>query len=107
MRLTHLITPFAPLSPFRSVDRLGQEGIATAFARERIGSEVDVLIDREDPEAPGCFLGRTMLEAPDVDPVVFVSPPRGAGLAALAAGQLRRCRVNGSVVFDLEAYPVA
>ena len=82
-----------------------QQDICAEFARSRIGSEEWVLIDREDPESPGSYLGRTTREAPDVDPVVFVSPP-DAGLPPLAPGQLRKCRVTGSSVYDLDAIPI-
>ena len=52
----------------------------------------------------GCALGGR--DAPDVDPLVFLgeAPP---GLPPLEAGQLRRCLVTGSSLFDLEAHPVA
>ena len=41
-----------------------------------------------------------------MDPLVFLGEAP-AGLPALEAGQLRRCLVTGSSLFDLEAYPVA
>lgn len=50
--------------------------------------------------------GGARRDAPDVDPLVFLAEP-AAGLPPLAAGQLRRCRITGSSLFDLEAQPVA
>ena len=48
-----------------------------------------------------------MLEAPDIDPIVFVSEPvAGSGFSPLAMGQMRRCKVVGTSLFDLEAYPI-
>ena len=41
-----------------------------------------------------------------MDPLVFLGEAP-AGLPALEAGQLRRCLVTGSSLFDLEAHPVA
>ena len=67
--------------------------------------QLDVLVDgfTEDGE----LYGRTQWDAPDVDPIVFLAPPEeGSGLAALEVGQLRRCRVTGTSIFDLEAVPV-
>ena len=59
----------------------------------------------------GEIYGRTQWDAPDVDPIVFLSPPagegEGAGAPPLEVGQLRRCRVVGASLFDLEAVPVA
>ena len=46
-------------------------------------------------------------DAPDIDPIVFLSPPEAPGLAPLEVGQMRRCRVTGNSIFDLEAVPVA
>ncbi len=45
-------------------------------------------------------------DAPDVDPLGFLGEA-SAGLPPLAVGQLRRCRITGSSLFDLEAQPVA
>lgn len=41
-----------------------------------------------------------------MDPLVFLGEAP-AGLPPLEAGQLRRCLVTGSSLFDLEAHPVA
>lgn len=42
---------------------------------------------------------------------MFLSEPPGgceaAGIPPLQVGQMRRCRVIGTSLFDLEAYPVA
>ena len=42
------------------------------FAEGRVGEVVDVLVDKWDEEM-GTYVGRTALEAPDIDPVVFLS----------------------------------
>ena len=56
----------------------------------------------------GELYGRTQWDAPDIDPIVFlIAPADDAGLPALEVGQMRRCRVLGTSIFDLEATPVA
>jgi ribosomal protein S12 methylthiotransferase len=52
------------------------------------------------------FIGRTTLEAPDIDPVVFVTEDKSKGLPPIEPGQMRRCNVIGSSLFDLEAQPI-
>eukprot|EP00227_Mantoniella_beaufortii_P010230 CAMPEP_0197591208 /NCGR_PEP_ID=MMETSP1326-20131121/12939_1 /TAXON_ID=1155430 /ORGANISM="Genus nov. species nov., Strain RCC2288" /LENGTH=529 /DNA_ID=CAMNT_0043156593 /DNA_START=101 /DNA_END=1690 /DNA_ORIENTATION=- len=83
-----------------------QQDISETYARSRVGSELDVIIDGYNPDFEA-WTGRTMLEAPDIDPIVFVSEPEaGSGLTPLAMGQMRRCKVVGTSLFDLEAYPI-
>lgn len=83
-----------------------REDISEDYALSRVGSELDVIIDGFNPEFDA-WVGRTMLEAPDIDPIVFVSEPdTGSGLPALAMGQMRRCKVSGTSLFDLEADPL-
>lgn len=84
-----------------------QQGISEAFAASLVGQEIDVLVDGENED--GWLFGRTQWDAPDVDPIVFLSEPpasAAAGIAPLQVGQMRRCRVSGTSLFDLEAYPV-
>ena len=52
----------------------------------------------------GVYLGRSALEAPEVDPVVFVHNMEGC--APLVVGQLRLCRITGASISDLVAHPV-
>ena len=82
-----------------------QQRICERVAQARVGSVVDVLVDAIDEE--GVFVGRTQLEAPDVDPVVFLHDAGLPGLEPLAVGQMRRCKVVGASMFDLTAHPVA
>lgn len=55
----------------------------------------------------GWLIGRTQWDAPDVDPLVFLTEPTDSKLPALEVGQVRRCRIDGNSLFDLEASPVA
>lgn len=81
-----------------------QQTIQSRFAEARVGSVVDVLVDGVDEE--GAFVGRTSLEAPDVDPCVFLSDAGLPGVPPLQAGQMRRCMVDGASLFDLTAHPI-
>jgi ribosomal protein S12 methylthiotransferase len=46
-------------------------------------------------------------DAPDIDNIVFISAPELPDVAAAEVGQMRRCRVTGHSLFDLEAVPIA
>lgn len=65
-----------------------------------------MIIDGFNPEFDA-WVGRTMLEAPDIDPLVFISDPEpGLMLPELEVGQMRRCKITGTSLFDLEASPL-
>ena len=64
--------------------------------------QVDILVDSINDD--GELIGRTQFDAPDVDPCVFLSD--SPGMPPLEIGQLRRCQIHGSVLYDLEASPV-
>lgn len=49
-----------------------QQKIAFAFNKKQVGKTLDVLFDSPDPEAPGCWLGRSYADAPDIDGLVRV-----------------------------------
>jgi len=66
--------------------------------------QIPVLVDSITDD--GQFLGRTQWDAPDVDPMVFLSEPESNELPALAVGQMRLCEVDGTLLFDIEAHPV-
>lgn len=67
--------------------------------------QIMVLVD--SIASDGEFLGRTQWDAPDVDPMVFLTQPEDVSLAPLQLGQMRRCQVDSALLFDLEAHPVA
>lgn len=67
--------------------------------------QIDVLVD--SIASDGEFLGRTQWDAPDVDPMVFLTELEDSSLAPLEIGQMRKCRVDCAMLFDLEAHPVA
>lgn len=82
-----------------------QQRISESFAASLVGQEVDVLVDGTTED--GWLFGRTQWDAPDVDPIVFLSdPPAGSSVPQLEVGQVRRCLISSNSLFDLEAYPV-
>lgn len=80
-----------------------QQAVSEAFAASLVGQVVEVLVDGVNED--GWLFGRTQWDAPDVDPVVFLSEGR-EGVPPLEVGQMRRCLVSSASLFDLEAYPV-
>ncbi|MEW5302295.1 MAG: hypothetical protein WDW36_005096 [Sanguina aurantia] len=87
-----------------------QQRIGETFAASLIGTEMDVLVDGWSDDGPegGSLVGRTQWDAPDVDPLVFLSDAAvGSGIPALEIGQMRRCKIIGNSLFDLEAVPIA
>ena len=66
--------------------------------------QIPVLVDSITDE--GEFLGRTQWDAPDVDPMVFLSEPEDDSLEPLAIGQMRLCHVDGTLLFDIDAHPI-
>lgn len=82
-----------------------QQRVGEGFAEQLVGREVEVLVDGFNDD--GFMIGRTQWDAPDVDPLVFLSEPTDPAIPALEAGQVRRCVITGNSLFDLEAVPVA
>ena len=76
-----------------------QQKIAFEFNRSLIGTQTDVLIDMPHPEQPGCWIGRSAADAPDVDGLVFVTETD----QKLARGKLVRCEIVESSGYDLVA----
>jgi ribosomal protein S12 methylthiotransferase len=79
-----------------------QQGIVAARQQERIGSEVAVLIDGPSPEHELVLQGRMEGQAPDIDPVVYLTD---ADPEVFATGQLIRARVVGARGYDLIVSP--
>lgn len=83
-----------------------QQRIGENWARALVGQELDVLVDGIDED--GQLFGRTQWDAPDVDNIVFLGEPaEGSGVAPAEVGEMRRCKVVGHSIFDLEAVPIA
>lgn len=70
-----------------------QREIAFEIAKSWVGRELPVIVDRPG-KRPGSFVGRTYGDAPDIDPVIYLS-------GALRTGEIRRARVTGARGYDL------
>jgi ribosomal protein S12 methylthiotransferase len=81
-----------------------QQQIVERKQASRIGSEVKVLIDGPSPEHELVLQGRLEGQAPDIDPVVYLTD---ADPAVYGPGQLIRATIVGSQGYDLVAAPVS
>jgi ribosomal protein S12 methylthiotransferase len=80
-----------------------QKKIVAAAQKAKIGREVDVLIDGPAAEHELVLQGRLMGQAPEIDPVVFLTD---CGPDDYQAGNLIRARIVGAKGYDLLAAPV-
>ena len=78
-------------------DRLlaAQQEIAFAWAAEKVGQRMDVIIDRYIPEQENAYVGRTYADAPEIDPVVYVTSEN------LSPGMIVSCEIVTSQGYDL------
>src|SRR5262245_27948161 len=81
-----------------------QQRIVAARQEARIGSDVRVLVDGPSPEHELVLQGRLEGQAPDIDPVVYLTE---CDPSAYERGQLIRARVVGAQGYDLIASPTA
>jgi ribosomal protein S12 methylthiotransferase len=77
-----------------------QRELAFRWSAAQVGRSMEVLLDVPLEEEEGVYLGRTYADAPDVDPVVYVTGEH------LATGRRARCEIVGSQEYDLIAVPV-
>ena len=80
-----------------------QQGIVAARQEARIGAEVPVLIDGPSAEHELVLQGRLEGQAPDIDPVVYLTD---CDPSEYSAGQVITARVVGARGYDLLAAPV-
>jgi ribosomal protein S12 methylthiotransferase len=80
-----------------------QKKIVARAQKARIGSEVAVLVDGPSAEHELVLQGRLEGQAPDIDPVVFLTDCDPEGYVN---GQLIRARVVGARGYDLVAAPL-
>jgi ribosomal protein S12 methylthiotransferase len=78
-----------------------QQEVAFGWARAQVGKELEVIVDRPDPEVPNHALGRSYADAPDIDGLVRV---KGKGLHA---GDLVRVKITGADGYDLAGRALA
>ena len=75
---------------------LHQQAISAARLEQKIGKEIDVIIDEIDED--GIPIGRSYADAPEIDGLVFLN----AG-DPVQAGQIVKCRVTDTSEYDLFA----
>ncbi len=81
-----------------------QKKIVAAAQKARIGHEVEVLIDGPSAEHELVLEGRLRGQAPEIDPVVFLTD---CNPADYRSGDLIRARIVGAKGYDLLAAPIA
>ncbi len=74
-----------------------QEAISAARLARRVGDEIGVIIDSV---RDGVALARSAADAPEIDGIVQVALPEGAGVKA---GEFRQVRILGADTHDLDA----
>jgi ribosomal protein S12 methylthiotransferase len=72
-----------------------QQEVAFSWAQRQIGRKLDVLIDAPVPDAPNAWIGRSYADAPDVDPVVYVTGKK------LRPGRIVPCEIVTTQGYDL------
>jgi ribosomal protein S12 methylthiotransferase len=80
-----------------------QRRIVSAAQERRAGTEIDVLIDGPSPEHELVLQGRTEGQAPEIDPVVYLTD---CDPELYRSGDLIRARIVESRDYDLVAEPV-
>jgi ribosomal protein S12 methylthiotransferase len=77
-----------------------QKRIVGAAQRKRVGTQVKLMIDGPSPEHELVWLGRLAGQAPDIDPVVYLTE---ADLDSLRPGTVLSAEIVGSREYDLVA----
>jgi ribosomal protein S12 methylthiotransferase len=80
-----------------------QKKIVATAQKAKIGREVELLVDGPSPEHELVLQGRLRGQAPDIDPVVFLTD---CDPSVVKAGNLIRARVVGAKGYDLLAAPI-
>ena len=75
-----------------------------AAQQGKIGREVEVLVDGPSPEHELVIQGRLRGQAPEIDPVVFLTD---CDATAIHPGNLIRARIVGAKGYDLVAQPLS
>jgi ribosomal protein S12 methylthiotransferase len=80
-----------------------QKRMVTAANRRRVGQRVDVLVDGPSPEHPLVWRGRLPGQAPEIDPVVYLSD---ASPAVCRPGTLLTAEIVAARGYDLVVRPL-
>ncbi len=74
-----------------------QQQIAFDWSNRQIGKRTDVIIDAPVPNEPNVWIGRSPADAPDVDPIVYVT----GGEQPLNVGDITACEIVATSEYDL------
>ena len=80
-----------------------QRGIVEAAQQARIGSRVRLVVDGPSPEHELVLRGRLSTQAPDIDPLVYLTE---CDPSTLSSGQFLEAEVVGARDYDLVARPL-
>lgn len=72
-----------------------QRRISNENNQKLLGKKLKVLIDEEDPSAPDQFIGRSQMDAPEVDGVIYVKGKN------LRVGDFTCVKILGTLEYDL------
>lgn len=79
-----------------------QRDVSRGNNRELMGKVLDVIIDEKDEADPNLYLGRSYMDAPEVDGIVYVkSVKRKAKSAKLKIGDFTRVKIIDAYEYDL------
>lgn len=75
-----------------------QEEISLEIQQQKVGKELEVVIDREEEEY---YVGRTQWDSPEIDPEVLIEKTK-----AMKPGEFHTVRITRALPFELIADPV-
>lgn len=75
-----------------------QEQIALELNEQKVGRELEVVIDREEPDY---YIGRTEFDSPEVDPEVLIDKT-----IPMKQGEFYKVKITGAMPFELMATPI-
>ncbi|AVP59031.1 30S ribosomal protein S12 methylthiotransferase RimO [Pulveribacter suum] len=81
------------------------EGVSTARLQQRVGSTMQVLVDKAVSLGKKGGIGRTYADAPEIDGVVHLQPPEKLS-KTYKTGEFVRARIVGTQGHDLVGIPV-
>ena len=79
-----------------------QQTIAFQWSLEQVGKSMDVILDARVPDESRVWYGRCPADAPEVDPIVYVTEDE----KPLAAGDIAKCEIVAASDYDLVAVAV-
>ncbi|MFH0771018.1 MAG: 30S ribosomal protein S12 methylthiotransferase RimO [Candidatus Omnitrophota bacterium] len=79
-----------------------QREISNENNRELIGKRIDVIIDEKDASGSNIYLGRSYMDAPEVDGIVYIKTAKGEALnSKLKIGDFSRVKIIDAYEYDL------